>query len=469
MKCESCGYELEEDKLYCPKCGYEIHMVPDFDPEIEEKITGALEGITNHLIESEKKEEKEAQREKKEKQEIKISFISTMIAVILIIMLAVGLLLSNHMGTMEARVDRARKAASEKNYPKAIENMLKAVEMDNSNMELKYALGEYYLLDGQTSKAIAVFQEIIAADGENEEAYRGLIGIYEKAEDYEAVNQLVLSSHSDKIINTFTKYIANPPEFNYEQGTYDTILRLKLSANTSGKVYYTLDGSEPDEKSRVYQNSILLDDGIYTVRAYFVNEFGIRSETAVQIYQIHLSRAHEPEVMPESGEYSQPQMISVTVPEGESVYYTVDGSKPTKDSIPYNNPIAMPIGGSSYQFISYTEDGAASEVVRRDYAFAFQSTLDIQGAMNLLLVGLIDKGIIADTNCSVPDRGGRNLYVCSSAISINQKNYFLMIEYYEDPTGVNTRTGNMYCVDADTGGLYTAALDEDGHYSVVSF
>lgn len=37
-----------------------------------------------------------------------------MIAVILIIMLAVGLLLSNHMGTMEARVDRARKAASEK-------------------------------------------------------------------------------------------------------------------------------------------------------------------------------------------------------------------------------------------------------------------------------------------------------------------------------------------------------------------
>ena len=75
MKCESCGYELEEDKLYCPKCGYEIHMVPDFDPEIEEKITGALEGITNHLIESEKKEEKEAQREKKEKQR-KISAIT---------------------------------------------------------------------------------------------------------------------------------------------------------------------------------------------------------------------------------------------------------------------------------------------------------------------------------------------------------------------------------------------------------
>lgn len=66
MKCERRGYELEEDKLYCPKCGYEIHMVPDFDPEIEEKITGALEGITNHLIESEKRRKKK-HREKRKK------------------------------------------------------------------------------------------------------------------------------------------------------------------------------------------------------------------------------------------------------------------------------------------------------------------------------------------------------------------------------------------------------------------
>lgn len=469
MKCESCGYELEEDKLYCPKCGYEIHMVPDFDPEIEEKITGALEGITNHLIESEKKEEKEAQREKKEKQEIKISFISTMIAVIFIIMLAVGLLLSNHMGTMEARVDRARKAASEKNYTKAIENMLKAVEMDNSNMELKYALGEYYLLDGQTSKAIAVFQEIIAADGENEEAYRGLIGIYEKAEDYEAVNQLVLSSHSDKIINTFTKYIANPPEFNYEQGTYDTILRLKLSANTSGKVYYTLDGSEPDERSQVYTNPIVLDDGICTVRAFFINDYGIRSETAVQIYQIHLNKAHEPEISLDSGNYTQPQMITVTVPKGESVYYTIDGSVPTMDSISYNNPIALPMGDSTYCFISYNEDGVASGVVQRQYKFDFQAVLDLPSAVNLLIVGLMQKGIITDINCSVPDRNGRNLYVCSSAISINQRSYYLMVEYYKDLTGVDTRTGNMYCVDAENGALFKAAVDKDGYYSVVSF
>lgn len=469
MKCLNCGTELEEDKLYCPKCGYEIQLVPDFEPEIEEKVTGALEGITSHLIEREQQEKKKKRLERKARKSGKIRFYSALAAAILVAALAVGFFVFRSMGSLETQLTKAQENAEEKKYDKAIEYMSRAVELDGSNMDIRNKLGEYYILNGQTEHAASLFREIIDIDRENEDAYRYLIGIYEKAQDYETINTLIRSSGSERIMNTFTKYIANPPQFSYPQGTYEEIIPLKLTTNTTGKVYYTLDGSEPDEKSRVYQNSILLDDGIYTVRAYFVNEFGIRSETAVQIYQIHLSRAHEPEVMPESGEYSQPQMISVTVPEGESVYYTVDGSKPTKDSIPYNNPIAMPIGGSSYQFISYTEDGAASEVVRRDYAFAFQSTLDIQGAMNLLLVGLIDKGIIADTNCSVPDRGGRNLYVCSSAISINQKNYFLMIEYYEDPTGVNTRTGNMYCVDADTGGLYTAALDEDGHYSVVSF
>lgn len=44
-----------------------------------------------------------------------------------------------------------------------------------------------------------------------------------------------------------------------------------------------------------------------------------------------------------------------------------------------------------------------------------------------------------------------------------------MVEYYKDLTGVDTRTGNMYCVDAENGALFKAAVDKDGYYSVVSF
>jgi len=469
MKCERCGYELEEGKLYCPKCGYEIHMVPDFEPEIEKEITGALEEITNHLIESEKKEKKEAQSEKKEKQEMKLQFISTMVAVCVFILIAAWLLFSNRMGSMETKLAKAEEAASEKDYGKAIDYMLQAVEMDGTDLNIKQMLGQYYVLDGQTENAVLTFQEIIAADGENEEAYRSLIDIYEKEEDYDRINELIRSGKSGKIINTFIKYIANPPEFSHEQGTYDTMISLKLTANTSGKVYYTLDGSEPDERSQVYHNPIVLNDGIYTVKAFFINDYGIRSETAVQIYEIHLNKAHEPGISLASGTYTQPQMITVTVPQGESVYYTIDGSDPTMDSLSYNNSIVLPLGESVYRFISYNKEGAASEVVQRNYQFDFQAALDLPSAVNLLIVGLMQQGVITDTDCSVPGQDGRNLYVCSSVISINDRAYYLMVEYYEDLTGVNTRTGNMYCVDAENGELFKAAVDEDGYYSVVSF
>ncbi len=472
MKCLNCGCELEEGKLYCSKCGYEIQIVPDFEPEIEETMNDAmneaLEDIANHLIQNEEEKRKEEQLEQEEKQHNRIRIYSTVAAICTIVLVMACVLFYNHMGTVETQLAKAEKAAQKGNYTKAIEYTLRAVEINGSDMETRNMLGTYYLQNNQQKNAITTFRDIIDMDGENEEAYHNLIRIYEQEENYEAINDLIRASNSAKIANAFVKYIANEPQFSHEQGTYEEILPLKLTANTNGAIYYTLDGSEPDENSAVYTNPIYLEDGIHTVRAFFVNEYGIRSKTAVQIYQIHLPKAHEPEINLKSGDYTAPQMIIATVPKGEQIYYTIDGSVPTRDSIPYNNPIALPFGISSYQFISYNEDGASSEVIKRDYVFTFQSVVDMPTAVNLLIVGLMEEGIITDTDCAVPGKGGRNLYVCSSAIAINQRCYYLMVEYYRDPAGVDTRTGNLYCVDAENGGLYKASVGQDGYYSVVS-
>lgn len=472
MKCLGCGHELEEGKLYCPKCGYEIQIVPDFEPEIEKTINDALndasEDIANHLSQNEEEKKQAALLEQEEKQHGRLRLYSALAAVCTIVLLIICILWYNSVNTVENQLEKAKKAADKQNYAKAVEYTLRAVELDRFDMETRNLLGTYYVQNGEIKNAVTTFLDIIALDAENEEAYRELIGIYEKDGDYEKINELIRSSNSSKIGNAFAKYIANPPQFDHTQGTYEEILPLKLTANTTGTIYYTLDGGEPTEKSQVYVNPISLGDGIHTVRAFFVNEYGIRSETATQIYQIHLPKAHEPQINLNSGEYTTPQMIIATVPEDEQIYYTIDGSIPTKDSIPYNNPIALPFGSSSYQFISYNEDGAASEVVTRDYSFSFQATLDMPTAVNLLIVGLMDEGVITDTDCAVPGKGGRNLYVCSSAVSINQRCYYLMVEYYRDPAGVDTRTGNLFCVDTENGGLYRAAVGEDGHYSVIS-
>ena len=35
MKCPNCGREMAEGTLYCEYCGEDIHIVPDFEPELE--------------------------------------------------------------------------------------------------------------------------------------------------------------------------------------------------------------------------------------------------------------------------------------------------------------------------------------------------------------------------------------------------------------------------------------------------
>ena len=50
MKCQKCGAELPEGKLYCEKCGEEVHIVPDFEPEIENSIHESLSGIVEKAL-----------------------------------------------------------------------------------------------------------------------------------------------------------------------------------------------------------------------------------------------------------------------------------------------------------------------------------------------------------------------------------------------------------------------------------
>ena len=123
MKCVNCGRELEEGKLYCPDCGYEIKMVPDFEPEIEETMIGALEEITSELAEEmpgEQDEPAEEQQQKQEKSAGRLRFYSILTAVCLIAALGLGLFVSRQMGSLETQLSKAEAYAAEKKYAKAI-------------------------------------------------------------------------------------------------------------------------------------------------------------------------------------------------------------------------------------------------------------------------------------------------------------------------------------------------------------
>ena len=49
MKCPNCGAEMEEGKLYCEHCGEDIHIVPDFEPEVEYNMEQTLSDIAKEM------------------------------------------------------------------------------------------------------------------------------------------------------------------------------------------------------------------------------------------------------------------------------------------------------------------------------------------------------------------------------------------------------------------------------------
>ena len=49
MKCPNCGAEMEEGKLYCEHCGEDIHIVPDFEPEVEYNMAQTLSDIAKEM------------------------------------------------------------------------------------------------------------------------------------------------------------------------------------------------------------------------------------------------------------------------------------------------------------------------------------------------------------------------------------------------------------------------------------
>ena len=85
-----------------------------------------------------------------------------------------------------------------------------------------------------------------------------------------------------------------------------------------------------------YKEPILLEkEGTTEIRAIVVNMKGIPSGVISQTYTIEFPIADAPAVTPSTGRYTDPQKITITVPDGYTAYYTTDGSEPTASSEKY--------------------------------------------------------------------------------------------------------------------------------------
>ncbi len=266
MNCPKCGAELEEGFLYCKKCGEDIHIVPDFEPEIENSIHEILTGVVGDMAAEEHLEKEEPdgflREEVKRLRRDKASFHILVgagigFAVLVLILAAVGAILRFRYFSFDYQMEQANTCMNNENYRTAVEYYTRALELDQTSLTAKYLLAEACLLQKETDRALLLYQEVAAAKGEEEirmEAVNTVVAICSERGAYQELSDFLISLGDDTVVEGFQKYMAKVPEFSYVEGSYEEVIPLKLTSNTAGIIYYTTDGSMPDENSEVYES-----------------------------------------------------------------------------------------------------------------------------------------------------------------------------------------------------------------------
>lgn len=487
MKCPKCGCDIVDDHLYCDQCGMEIQIVPLFEPELENSMIETLSTVAEEIegkvevAEEDIPEEIEVNEEKPivddvffaeepNKNWILVSII-TFTAVLIIAALTVLFVYRRY--SVNYQIDQAKKYAEQDNYTEAIKYIEKARKLKDNLPELVMLESNYYYSLGETQQAADLLIDLI--DKEHleyevkEKAYERIIDIYDDTNRYEEINNILTNCDDVAIQTHFKNYMALAPEFSFQSGTYDTVIPLKMNANTTGKIYYTLDGSEPDENSMLYIAPLFLESGEYQIAAMFINEYGIKSEIVRNWYVINLIIPDPPEVLLYSGDYHIPTLIEVSAQEGETIYYTTDSSDPKLDSMIYTEPIQMPLGRSNYKFAVISEEGVSSEIVSRSFDFSLETNISTDVAIRNVMQGLLNREVLTDMQGHSHGIKGKYVFKYNSIVEINNLGYYYLLnEYIEDISGNQVKTEHLYAVEVYTGEPNRLIYDENGQMDLIS-
>ena len=150
----------------------------------------------------------------------------------------------------------------------------------------------------------------------------------------------------DGVVSGAARYGAAKVDIAPTGGVFDTMPEVSLSCtNSSAKIYYTLDGSDPttnvNERCFLYDNPLTLTHGA-TVRALaHVVEYPY---TIVYSERYALGQALLPSIVAADGNvfnWSGNMVALATKTEGAQIRYTLDGSEPTENSKLYIAPFSI--------------------------------------------------------------------------------------------------------------------------------
>jgi hypothetical protein len=132
------------------------------------------------------------------------------------------------------------------------------------------------------------------------------------------------------------------PEVSPSPAIYVDSVRVSLHTLTSGsQIYYTLDGSTPDQNSSLYTGPILITQDT-RINAITYHNGMVPSNVTSANYRIIPPLVSTPSFYPTQGIYGDTTDVTITTRDDSTIiYYTVDGSNPDTNSMVYTAPVEI--------------------------------------------------------------------------------------------------------------------------------
>ena len=223
MKCPNCGAEMEEGKLYCEHCGEDIHIVPDFEPEVEYNMEQTLSDIAKEMEPEPAEEGEPVNPESQDWDEFPESHVSQhpfrwKFIVLVLVLLVVAVVCTgfgisySHYHSADYQAKCAKDYVSLEEYDQAVACYERALELEPENITFKFELADIYFRKNNKIEYEYLLREIVADPEANSEqletAYGKLIAIYAAREDYKTINDLLQSCGNVNIMSKYQSYMA---------------------------------------------------------------------------------------------------------------------------------------------------------------------------------------------------------------------------------------------------------------------
>jgi hypothetical protein len=317
-----------------------------------------------------------------------------------------------------------------------------------------------YTKTGDEITAVDILNQILLLDKNNRQALQALAQYYSDKKDGAALNSLIEAYQGSDAAQYLKEYQPSSPQPSVDSGSYSEPVELTFKTDDGTSVYYTTDGTRADVTSSHYNDKLTLEEGTTKLSVVAVNSIGVKSDVAEYEYVITYKRTAAPEISPASGTYGAGEKIVITAEDDAVIYYTLDGTTPSKSSSVYSGELEMPEGNSIVSAVAVNKYDVMSAVTRRNYIVQATRNVTYEEALSILKSRMERLNILSSDGEHLTNGQSASFEYQSAIVVDDVEMYYIRCVIQSDTQqtsyyGVGMQSGECYRITGSEGS-YTA-------------